>query len=166
MDPFSKNTTNPTTSTPDAPPAGAAPASPMPQSSAEPVTPTPTAPPSMSATPAPTTSVAPVLGNSAASASAAAPMQTGHVEKSNKLLYLFIGLLLVILVGLIGLFFYNQMYAATAAENKIVVPTTMQATPTVVVPTYASEEEKEVMGVEVGEVGSQLKIIEEDVNKL
>ncbi len=97
------------------------------------------------------------------------PIQTGRVEKSNSnvLIYLFIGVLIVILLGLMGLFFYNRLSAATSAESKIVVPTTEpKATPTVVIPTYSSAEEKEVMGVEVGAVDSQLNIIENDMNKL
>ncbi|CAN5118726.1 hypothetical protein BH09PAT2_BH09PAT2_09600 [soil metagenome] len=98
------------------------------------------------------------------------PMQMGHVEKSSKLLYGFIGLLLLILIALIGLFFYNRFSAATSAKeniNNIVVATTEpQATPTVIIPTYGSQEEKDVMGVEVGDVDSQLNIIEKDTNKL
>ncbi len=95
------------------------------------------------------------------------PMQTGHVEKSHKMLYLIIGVLLLILIALAGLFFYNQISNVTSAENNIVVPTAgPDIRPSIVIPTYASEEETEVMGVEVGAVDSQLNIIENDVNKL
>lgn len=154
MDPFNKENKTPASTTNAVTnPAVTAPAS-------ETVVPTAPAIPTV---PVASTTVAPVLGKPAEASPA---VQTGHVEKSNKLLYLFIGLLLVILLGLIGLFFYNQLSDATAAENSIEIPTTIPVTPTVVIPTYASEEEKEVMGVEVGAVESQLNIIEQDVNKL
>lgn len=96
------------------------------------------------------------------------PMPTGSVEKkSNALLYIFIGVLIIVLIALMGLFFYNRLAETTSAENKIVVPTTEpMATPTVVIPTYSSQEEKDAMGVDVGGVDSQLQIIEQDINKL
>ena len=160
MDPFNKDnktTENSAASIPATPTPAVA--SPMPTSPAGPVT----APPAT--TPTSSVSVAPTLGKPTTDAPATA-VPTGHVEKSNKMLYLFIGLLLVILIGLIGLFFYNQMYQAKAAESKIVIPTTEQVSPTVVIPTYASQEEQDVMGVDVGSVDSQLNIIEKDVNKM
>lgn len=96
------------------------------------------------------------------------PVQTGSVEKkSNVLLYIFIGVLIIVLITLMGLFFYNRLSETTSAENKIIVPTSEPlATPTVVIPTYSSQEEKDAMGVEVGGVDSQLQIIEQDINKL
>ncbi len=160
MDPFNKDTntsTNPIASAP--------------------TTPAPTIPTANFSAPPSTT---PVVDSAAQFANNAVPpmtttppamgmntVQTGHVEKSSKLLYAFIGVLLLILIALIGLFFYNQLSDATTAENEINVPTTLpQASPTVVVPTYASEEETEVMGVDVGAVDSQLQIIEKDINQL
>ena len=96
-------------------------------------------------------------------------MDPGHVEtKSNMLLYIMIGLLLLILIALSGLFFYRQFAAATNAPIKetVTVPTQPPVTPTIVVPTYSSPEETDVMGVDVGDVDSQLKIIQDDINKL
>lgn len=150
MDPVNPNNTQPPT----------APNNPVPQVDSPPM-------PSASAVVA-TTSTTPPLNPPMPGNNVSQPIQTGSVEKkSNALLYVFIAVLIIVLLALMGLFFYNRLSETTSAENKIVVPTTEpMSTPTVVIPTYSSPEEKDAMGVEIGGVDSQLQIIEQDINKL
>lgn len=110
----------------------------------------------------------PIDMSSVATPAPAVPMdQTAGVKtKSNNMIYIVIAILIAILLGLAGLFFYRQFSSATNKQAEINVPTPVAATPTIVVPTYASPEEKDVMGIDVGNVDSQLKIIEDDVKKL
>lgn len=113
--------------------------------------PEPAAAPDMSAEPAPQ------------------PMpDVGYTEtKSSKLVYILVGLLLVILLSLVGLFFYKQM-AGTSAET-LVSPTPVQVSPTdVISPTVTpvNEEEAALQQIDIPDIDQDLQQIESDVDQL
>ncbi len=92
----------------------------------------------------------------------------GYTEtKSSKLVYILVGLLLVILLSLVGLFFYKQM-AAAPAETQI-TPSPVQVSPTVEVSptvTPVNEEEADLQQIEIPDIDQDLQQIESDLDQL
>ena len=92
----------------------------------------------------------------------------GYTEtKSSKLVYILVGLLLVILLSLVGLFFYKQMTSAPAETQ--ISPSPVQTSPTVAVSptvTPANEEEADLQQIDIPDVDQDLQQIESDLNQL
>ncbi|QQS43297.1 hypothetical protein IPM65_03990 [Candidatus Roizmanbacteria bacterium] len=92
----------------------------------------------------------------------------GYTEtKSSKLVYILVGLLLLILLSLVGLFFYKQM-AAAPAETQI-SPSPVQVSPTVEVSptvTPVNEEEADLQQIEIPDIDQDLQQIESDLDQL
>jgi len=92
----------------------------------------------------------------------------GYTEtKSSKLVYILVAVLLVILLSLVGLFFYKQMM--TVPSETQLSPTPAQVSPTEVVSptvTPANEEEADLQQIDIPDVDQDLQQIESDLNKL
>lgn len=141
------------------------------------VTPEPAAPaetPEAPVTPAeqdaPATPVTPEQPSDMSGEPVPQPMapDVGYTEtKSSKLVYILVGILLVILLSLVGLFFYKQM-TATPAESQL-SPTPAQVSPTSVVSptvTPVNDEEAELQQIDIPDIDEDLQQIESDLNKL
>ncbi len=94
--------------------------------------------------------------------------EVGYTEtKSNKLVYILVGILLVILLSLVGLFFYKQMSAAPAETQ--ISPSPVQVSPTDIVSptaTPANEEEAALQQIDIPDIDQDLQQIESDVDQL
>ncbi|MDP4011223.1 MAG: hypothetical protein Q8P72_03275 [Candidatus Roizmanbacteria bacterium] len=89
--------------------------------------------------------------------------QFGYTEtKSNKLLYVFVFVLVVVLLSLVGLFFYKQ-YMNTTAQVEPVVEPTVAVSPTVA---PATEEETELNQIEIPNLDQEMQDINKDIEQL
>ncbi|PIZ64249.1 hypothetical protein CO051_01005 [Candidatus Roizmanbacteria bacterium CG_4_9_14_0_2_um_filter_39_13] len=89
--------------------------------------------------------------------------QFGYTEtKSNKLLYVFVFVLVVVLLSLVGLFFYKQ-YMNTTAQVEPVVEPTVAVSPT---SAPATEEESELNQIEIPDLDQEMQDINKDIEQL
>lgn len=87
----------------------------------------------------------------------------GYAEtKSNKLLYIFVFVLVVVLLSLVGLFFYKQ-YMNTTTQVEPVIKEPVEASPT---SAPAIEEESELNQIEVPDIDQELSDIQKDIEQL
>lgn len=90
----------------------------------------------------------------------------GYTEtKSNKLLYVLVFILVVILLSLAGLFLYKQFLTSTSESAQPVAEVTSSENPTIT-PGAANEEEAEVRGLDIPDVNKELQDVNLDVNQL
>jgi len=159
--------TTPTTSEPAKPaqePVAPVSAETNPTPAVEPMTPTaPTT--SMEASQSPTPTSPMPVGSPDKNTSDNSP-DPGYTEtKSNKLLYVLVFILVVILISLAGLFLYKQFLTNTTETAQPVAETTPAENPTIT-PGSANDEEAAVKGLEVPDIDKELQDINLDVNQL
>ena len=161
MDQNNNNTTEPA-------PAVAAPASPT--AATAPTAEIPAVTPAVPVQPmtSPVESVPPVVPPTQ---DANAPQDPGFAQtKSHNMMFILIGIVILVLVSLVVLFFYRQFTTLTDPSAKVtpvpqvaVPPTTVPVSPTV---TPANAEEKELQSIDLGEVDTELTNIEKDLTDL
>jgi len=83
--------------------------------------------------------------------------------KSNKLIYIFVFVLVVILLSLVGLFFYKQYLNTTGSSNTPTAQPTIVASPSVL---PSTEEETELNQIEIPDLDQELQDVEEDIEQL
>lgn len=92
----------------------------------------------------------------------------GYTEtKSSKLVYILVGLLLVILLSLVGLFFYKQM--TTVPSDAQLSPSPAQVSPTSAISptvTPANDEEAELQQIDIPDIDEDLQQIDRDLEQL
>lgn len=89
----------------------------------------------------------------------------GYTEtKSNKLLYIFIFVLVVVLLSLVGLFFYKQFTSTTSDETSQGVSPTVAVSPVVTEP--VTEEDAELDQIEIPDLDQEMQDINEDIEQL
>ncbi|PIZ62866.1 hypothetical protein COY16_03325 [Candidatus Roizmanbacteria bacterium CG_4_10_14_0_2_um_filter_39_13] len=88
----------------------------------------------------------------------------GYTEtKSNKLLYIFVFVLVVVLLSLVGLFFYKQFTSTTAGQPVQEVAPTVAESPAA---EPATEEEAELDQIEIPDLDQELQDINTDIEQL
>lgn len=89
--------------------------------------------------------------------------QFGYTEtKSNKLLYIFVFVLVVVLLSLVGLFFYKQ-FTNTTAQVEPVVEEPVAVSPT---SAPATEEESVLNQIEIPDLNQELSDVQKDIEQL
>lgn len=89
----------------------------------------------------------------------------GYTEtKSNKLLYIFIFVLVVVLLSLVGLFFYKQFTSTTSDKTSQGVSPTVAVSPVVTEP--VTEEDAELDQIEIPDLDQEMQDINEDIEQL
>lgn len=118
----------------------------------------PEAPPVTPPTPeTPSGEVAPDAGSSVGD-------DFGYTEtKSNKLLYIFVFVLVVVLLSLVGLFFYKQYTNTTSPQQAEEVQPSLAVSPTT---EPKSEEAVELDQIEIPDLDTELQDIEKDIEQL
>jgi hypothetical protein len=123
----------------------------------------PVTPPEQPITPAVPESVLPPED---ASAAIPAPADVGYTEtESNKLVYVFIGVLVVILLSLVGLFFYKQ-YTGNPSASVTPTPVLDKAVEESSTVTPVNAEESDAQGIDIPDVDEELKEIDTDLKAL
>lgn len=163
QDPVAENTNqNPADTTVVPPAADTAPAVPTEPESA-------TSPESPVAGAAPATESEPVVPSDNPPTPIPAVPDVGYTEtKSNKMIYILVFVLMVILFSLVGLFFYKQLTSSNSATQISPTPA-MQVTPTdAVTPTVTpvNDEEAELQQIEIPDIDRDLQEIETDLEQL
>lgn len=114
--------------------------------------------------PAPVSPTAPVAPDQTDAGAPASGDNFGYTEtKSNKFLHIFIFVLVVVLLSLVGLFFYKQFTSTTSDKTNQGVAPTVAVSP-VVEPT--TEEDAELDQIEIPDLDQEMQDINEDIEQL
>ena len=115
--------------------------------------------------PVPISPEAPVVPDQTDASTPSSGDNYGYTEtKSNKLLHIFIFVLVVVLLSLVGLFFYKQFTSTTSDKASQVVAPTVAVSPVVTEP--VTEEDAELDQIEIPNLDQELQDINADMEQL